>query len=325
MPEIVKRADLHVHTRFSAWKHLRIIKPRDSYNDPLEVYEACRRLGMDFVPITDHDTVDGALDLLSRRPDLEPRVIIGEEVETWFPDTGQWVHVNVFGIDESDHNQIQHLKENVYDLVGWLRERGVFHVLNHPFQSYRVQKGALAFIEEILGLFDHFEVGNTTLSARHNRTVAEMLDYATALYTRKHGVGGSDAHHMRNVGMYCTEATVAEEGGWREWLESLSRGGGRAVGRTIGAGSLTANIYRIIGQYYLSLRDPEVRRHMRAENYVAAALLAPACIAGVPAFLNLGNSLRLEAVTLYLRLALRESLKPRRGVEPEEALEDPPG
>ncbi len=33
------------------------------------------------------------------RPDLEPTVIIGEEVETFFPETGQWAHVNVLGVD----------------------------------------------------------------------------------------------------------------------------------------------------------------------------------------------------------------------------------
>ena len=316
MPSMIKRADLHLHTRFSEWKHLRIIKPSDSYNDPLAAFNRCKEVGMDYVVYTDHDNINGALDLLSRHPELEPEVIIGEEVETNFPDTGQWVHVNVFDIDEAAHRDITNLKKNVYDLVPWLRERGIFHVLNHPFQSYKVQKKALTYVDEILNLFDHFEVGNCTLSSRHNKAVAEMIDYAAALYTRKHGVGGSDAHNLHNIGLYWTEVEMPEPAiasaspTKHDWLAAVARGEGHAVGRTIGAAGLTANVYRIIGHYYKSLADPEVRRHMRAENYLAAAILAPVCVAGLPALLNLGNSLRVEAVSAYLRRSLRNAAEP---------------
>jgi predicted metal-dependent phosphoesterase TrpH len=326
---MLKRADLHLHTRFSYWKHLRIIKPSDSYNEPLDVYRRCKELGMDFVAITDHDTIDGALDLLAKRPELAPEIIVGEEVETYFPDTGQWVHVNVFDVDEAIHRDMQRLRGNVHELVPYLRRRGLYHVLNHPFQSYKVQKPALQYIEEILALFDHFEVGNCTLSSRHNKAVAEMLDYAAALYTRKHGVGGSDAHNLHNIGLYWTEAELPDDAtgpdAKKEWLAALARGEGLAVGRTIGAAGLTANVYRIIGQYYMSLRDPEVRKHMRAENYLAAAILAPVCVVGIPALLNLGNSLRVEAVSAYLRRALKQAeqaAEPVVAVSPD-LLEDP--
>ncbi len=321
---MLRRVDLHVHTRFSEWKHLRIIKPRDSYNDPLQVYARCRAAGMDFMAITDHDTIDGAVDLLSRRPDLEPQVIIGEEVETVFPDTGQWIHVNVFGIDEAIHDDLARLKGNVRELVGYLRRNGIFHVLNHPFQSYRIQKPAMAFVEDILELFDHFEVGNCTISSRQNQAVAEMLDYATALHTKKIGVGGSDAHNLRNIGVYATEVDLPDgvASDKNAWLAAVAEGRGRAVGRTIGALGLTANVYQIIGQYYLSLGDREVRRHMRAENYLAAAVLAPACLAGLPAIINAGNSLKSETIALYLRRSLRTTR--RREVLASDFIEELP-
>lgn len=321
---MLRRVDLHVHTRFSEWKHLKIIKPRDSYNDPLKVHARCKSAGMDFVAITDHDTIDGALDLLSRRPDLEPEIIIGEEVETVFPDTGQWVHVNAFGIDEAIHDDMTRLKGNVHDLVGYLRRKKIFHVLNHPFQSYRIQKPAMAFVEDILELFDHFEVGNCTLSSRHNQAVAEMLDYATALHTRKIGVGGSDAHNIRNIGLYATEVDMPDDNppDKNAWIAAVAEGRGRAVGRTIGAMGLMANVYQIIGQYYLSLGDREVRRHMRAENYLAAAMLVPACLAGIPAILNAGNCLKSETIAFYLRRSLRTMR--RREVGASDFIEDLP-
>ena len=42
---------------------------RESYNDPLAVYEKLKRLGMDLVTITDHDSID-AVEALRRRPDF---------------------------------------------------------------------------------------------------------------------------------------------------------------------------------------------------------------------------------------------------------------
>ncbi len=316
---MLKRADLHLHTRFSHWKHLKLIKPRDSYSDPLAAFERARAVGMDFVAITDHDTIEGALDLLSRRPELEPSVIIGEEVETWFPGTGQWVHVNVFGVDEPIHDDLTRVRRSIFELSSYLRSTGLFHVLNHPFQSYRLQSPPMRYIEDLLELFDHFEVDNCTLPQRHNKAVAEMLDYATALYVRKIGVGGSDAHTLGPIGLCHTEAPVEADGGKQAWLEAVARGEGRAVGRTIGPLGLAANVYRIIAQYYLSLRDPETRRHMRAENYLAAAALAPACAAGLPAFLSLGSNLKLEAVSLLVRQSLRKS----RRRESLDFLQDP--
>ena len=42
---------------------------------------------MDLVAITDHDSIDGGLELLSRAPDGRD-VILGEEVSCWLPVDG---------------------------------------------------------------------------------------------------------------------------------------------------------------------------------------------------------------------------------------------
>ena len=317
----LKRADLHLHTRFSVWKHLRIIRPRDSYTDPLAAWERCRKAGMDFVAFTDHETIDGALDLLARRPELEPQIIVGEEVETRFPDTDQWIHINVFDIDEAIHREITHLRANAFELVAFLRHRQIFHALNHPFQSYRLQQPAFDYLTRLLDLFEFFEVGNGTQPSRHNDAVAEMIGLAEqAGFPRKHGIGGSDAHNLRDIALYCTEAEVPDGpgGGKREWLAAVSRGEGRVVGRSIGALRLTSNVYTTIGRYYLSLLDAGTRRDMTPLNYAAAAVMVPVCLSGLPAFLNLGNSLRLEAVTAHVRRRMR-----LLNQESPELLEDP--
>lgn len=325
---MILRSDLHVHTRFSRWKHLAACNARDSYNDPAEVYRHLRAAGMDYVAFTDHDTIDGAMDLLARHPELESRVIVGEEVETWFPETGQWMHVNVFGIDEAAHREIQALAPDVRELTAYLRARGIVHVLNHPLQSFRWQKPPRIFLEEILSLFDHFESRNAALSSRHNAFVERLLAHARRAGLAKHGVGGSDAHIMKHLAACHTEVEVPAAGDAPDkgsFLRAIARGEGRAVGESIGAAALTAAVYRIIGRYYLEFGSAAARREMEARNYAAAALLAPVVVSGFPAFLNLGNSLRLEAVTLHARQTLRRLERDPAAMALPDLLEDPPG
>jgi hypothetical protein len=280
----LRTVDLHVHTAFSSFRHLNALRARDSYNDPLRVYDRCRDIGCDYVAITDHDTIDGALDLLSRRPDLEPTVIIGEEVETRFPETGQWAHVNVLGVDEAIHEDLKRAKGDIYDLVPYLRSRKLVHFLNHPLQSYRMQKKPMRFVEDVLELFTHVELGNGTLPADQNRAAAGILEHGRRMGLTRFGVGGSDAHGLRPIGTYVTLAPGEDR---RAWLASVAEGKCVVAGREIGLMSLVGQAYEIVGRYYRRLGFPEGRRHMTPVNYLAAAAFVPICLAGAPLFMSL--------------------------------------
>ena len=96
----LKRADLHCHSRFSVFKYFRRANTRDCYNAPEDVYRIAKERGMSYVTLTDHDSIEGALYLLNKHPDMND-FFIGEEVETYFPETGQRIHVGVWGL-ESD-------------------------------------------------------------------------------------------------------------------------------------------------------------------------------------------------------------------------------
>src|SRR4051812_27306863 len=65
-----KRVDLHCHTRFSIFKYFRRANTRDCYNAPEDVYRIAKERGMSYVTFTDHDSIDGALYLLNKHPDL---------------------------------------------------------------------------------------------------------------------------------------------------------------------------------------------------------------------------------------------------------------
>ena len=82
--------------------------------------------------------IDGALELLDARPDLDD-VIVGEEVSCWLPDSGIEVHLGVYGMTERLHRELQPLRRNAFDVAACLREAGVFFALNHLLHFYRGQ------------------------------------------------------------------------------------------------------------------------------------------------------------------------------------------
>ena len=85
------RADLHCHSTASQVSKLgvqRALGLPECATPPEEVYALAKRRGMDFVTITDHDTIAGVLEIADR-----PDVFISEELTAWFSGEPQAVHV----------------------------------------------------------------------------------------------------------------------------------------------------------------------------------------------------------------------------------------
>ena len=146
--------DLHIHSRFSArseeWLFRRFDFP-DSYTDPRELYQLLRGRGMDFVTITDHDTIEGNLEI----GDLE-HTFISEEVTTYFPQDPCKLHLLVWGITELQHREIEALRENIFDLQSYLQSAGICHSVAHPLYNINGKLEA-SHLERLILLFKHFE------------------------------------------------------------------------------------------------------------------------------------------------------------------------
>src|SRR5258706_7357554 len=102
----IKRADLHCHSRYSVFKYFRRANTRDCYNAPEDVYRIAKERGMSYVTLSDHDSIDGALYLLNNYPDMTD-FFIGEEVETYFPETNQRIHVSVSVLTDGQQRDMQ--------------------------------------------------------------------------------------------------------------------------------------------------------------------------------------------------------------------------
>ena len=195
------RIDLHCHSTFS-YERLRGL-PGIVYHplcNPEEIYDTAKARGMNFVTITDHNSIEGCLALVARRGEL-PDFIFGEEVSARFPEDGTVVHINVFDHDEVQHREIQQLRENIHDLIDYLRRIGKLYVLNHMTWTAQHRVLSAAQIETMMELFDVFEGLNGGRSFAHNAFVWHAThDRGKVL------VAGSDSHTNRVATTYTLSA-----------------------------------------------------------------------------------------------------------------------
>ncbi len=286
-----KKADLHCHSVYSTFKYFRIANTRDSYNRPEEVYRVAKERGMDFVTLTDHDSIDGCLYLLNKHPDLQD-FFISEEVETWFPQTRQRIHVNVFDIDERQHAEIQRRRGDIYELRAYLAEENILASANHLFQNYRMRNSPRHYFEEMLRMFDVFEVKNGAMASQHNRLIEDLM----AVVREKRGavslVAGSDAHTLPPLARVYT---VAEAETPADFLAKVRSGECFVWGSEMGFRVLLSDVYRMVFRYYGSVLDwknPEYTRGEKARHLALAAMGAPFSAAGVPFALTSLNYLK---------------------------------
>lgn len=293
----LKRADLHCHSRYSIFKYFKRANTRDCYNAPEDVYRVAKERGMSFVTLTDHDSIDGAVYFLNKHPDIKD-FFIGEEVETYFPETGQRIHVGVWGLNEAQHREISRLRQNIRELVPYLKSENLLFGVNHLFQNYRMKNVAARYIAELLEMFDVFEVLNGAMASFHNKMVQQLVATVQGHGRRVSMVGGSDAHTLKHVAKV---HTVSKGETWQEFLDNVRRGESFAWGAEMRFRELVADIYLLILAYH-----GDTARDFRSTDYTPAdksiqlaARLAsiPTALSGLPAAITSLNYLKQILVT----------------------------
>jgi glycosyltransferase involved in cell wall biosynthesis/predicted metal-dependent phosphoesterase TrpH len=201
-PERFSRADLHCHSTASQLSKLgvqRALGLPECATPPEEVYELAKRRGMDFVTITDHDTIAGVQTIADR-----PDVFLSEELTVWFRGEPQAVHVLCLGITPDDHAWLQAHNADVEACAAYLHDAAITCALAHPF--YAVEAPLTARHRRRLAeLFPIWEVRN---GAR-----ARELNAPAAIYIETHGgtgVGGTDDHAGIDIGRTFTQTPLAD-------------------------------------------------------------------------------------------------------------------
>jgi glycosyltransferase involved in cell wall biosynthesis len=230
------------------------VEARESYTPPEEAYRMAKGAGMDFVTLTDHETIDGAL-TLAHHPDF----FAGEEVSAYLPEEGGYVDVLLYGLDREVHREAQARRGDAHELVAYLREAGVVHVLAHPIYAMPgpLDRGA---VEKRLVMFGLWEFINGSRPAQQNRLAREIagsvgpielrqIAMRHGLPTPRHhkvsGTGGSDDHGGVYGGSTCT--VVPKVGSTEELLEAMAAGEVRPAGEDGSVAKMVHTGFKLAG------------------------------------------------------------------------------
>jgi predicted metal-dependent phosphoesterase TrpH len=298
------KLDTHVHTFHSGRTTIHPLNliMRESYNSPERVVQLARARGMDLVVITDHDEISGALTIAHL-----PNVIVGCEVTGVFPDSRVRVHLNVLGISEAQHREIQLLRHDVRELMPYLREARIFTSLNHVASGVNGPLTA-PHVAALLPWIDALEVINGARLAEQNRT-AQCLAAASGIL----GIAGSDSHTQRGIGLTWTEVPGARTR--EEFLAGLWAGNAQVGGRHGHLGTLASDMLRFALSFYRERFVNWVRRPLdwKTHAFVFGGVLGLPLIA-LPlagAYLHFVTEERFNRELLYDLVARPARVGPR--------------
>ncbi len=219
----MSKCDLHIHSRYSArseeWLFRRFDFP-DSYSDPREVYRQLLERGMDYVTITDHDTIEGCLQIMD-----SPHSFISEQVTTYFPQDPCKIDILVWGISEEQHRDIEGVRDNIFELQRYLQTAQIAHAVAHPLYSINGKLTAV-HLERLILLFKHFEAINglrdTLLSELAQNLLGSLRPEKIDMFANRHNLapthadpwikiftGGSDDHGGQFIASAYTETPPA--------------------------------------------------------------------------------------------------------------------
>lgn len=262
------KIDLHIHSKFSkrpsSWI-LQKIGCQESYTSPKSLYETALKRGMDYVTITDHNLIDGALEIAHL-----PNTFISEEITTYFPHDKCKIHVLAWNINEKHHQDILRARESIFDLVDYLNENNIPNGVAHPLYSIN-DRLTLDHFEKLLILFRNFELNGTRDRYQNivlSKIIKSLTPGAMERLQDKHNIesyfdspwkkqvtGGSDDHSSLNIASKYTE--FKGEQSLKNCLVSL---GGKtppihetelnAMGEDAVPAVMAHNLYSIIYQFY---------------------------------------------------------------------------
>jgi glycosyltransferase involved in cell wall biosynthesis/predicted metal-dependent phosphoesterase TrpH len=268
VPQTYSRADLHCHSTASQLSKLgvqRALGLPECATPPEEVYELAKRRGMDFVTITDHDTISGCTELA----DL-PDFFVSEELTAWFPGEQQAVHVLCWGITPDDHDWLQRNNRNVDACAKYLHDNEIACALAHPF--YAVEAPLTPRHRSRLAqLFPTWETRNGSRAPELNMPAAVYIETRGGT-----GVAGSDDHAGVDIGRTFTETPPAqtpeellahiragdaeargEMGSAAKWSHAAMGLAQRAIGR--GAGNARPNPAVVLEMIERVVREGQLR------------------------------------------------------------------
>ena len=174
----MNKISLHVHTSYSY----------DCESDLKKIIKFCLKSGITHILISDHDTIEGALELKKIAITHGINVIIGEEVTS-----KEGIHI--IGVNLKKH--INRLSAS--DVIDEILNQGGILYFPHP-----TRKDGIFKIKNWKSLLDKksflIENHNNKLSAEYNIKMAEVVDFQLSTMNSNYlKVEGTDAHYISDI------------------------------------------------------------------------------------------------------------------------------
>ena len=216
---------------------------------------------MDLVTITDHDTIEGALELA----DL-PDFIVGEELTCEIA-PGRQIHLGLWDLSERTHHGLTQRRCDPEALFAFLAENDIPACINHPFSPLTGAREA-DDLHRAFAAISAIETQNGMMPKVSN-------EYARSEARRRRlaQVGGSDAHTLDRIGHAFT--TVPRADNREEFLAGLRDGFTVPAG---GAGTyarLTADVIRIFSGAVVENTVQALQSPLHAAKFLATTSIVP--------------------------------------------------
>jgi hypothetical protein len=183
------RVDLHLHSDYS----------HDGRSSLRELVDRARECGLDRLALTDHNTFDGAAQLVRLEPEL---AIAGEEIKT--------LEGEVIGLFIANKVQPFMRPEDAMDRI---HDMGGLVYIPHPLDRHRSHFLAERVVH-LADRIDIIETYNPWCEAAANQAAARLADDLG-----KVAATGSDAHSAEELGRSWME--IEEYSGPEDFLEKL--------------------------------------------------------------------------------------------------------
>jgi len=239
MNKAIGKVDFHLHSYASNvtdYYAANAFAIPESHSDPLELHPLLTERGMTIVTLTDHNSIDGVLEMLSAGLS---NVFISSEMTTTFPEDGCNIHITIANVTQDQFNEANRLRKNIYEMVAYLdlqieeearkpSANKLIYFMTHPLMSTQNRpygrEGSLKLdhIEKAILLCNTFEIHNGARTKALNDLTSrllvsltpELIDRLAAKHDLapkgatpwvKGFVGGSDDHSGINPGRVWTE------------------------------------------------------------------------------------------------------------------------
>lgn len=219
-------ADLHVHSTCSP-----DVLCFPAFH-PEAIYQKAKAMGMGYITITDHDTMD-AYDIIGWQRE---NLVTGVEISILDPlHVGHTIHVNIYDLNRGQFREITQISKtakNIYTLLEYLKDQRLPFVYNHPFWFAAYEKPNYRIIDHLISLFPVVE---------YNMKRVMLKNALAAGLAARHGKGiiaATDTH----IGQVGSAYTLSKGDTFRTYYENIIQGNSRIVPQDLNYTNLNQEI-----------------------------------------------------------------------------------